>query len=344
MAALSISVWDQVTKGNSTGQSSWEVTCNHCGHSFVANATKIKKHLLASGDVKACSGCPEHVSTALRTASAAKAVAQDSKKRTRDLQEEMDQNKKAKVSGSPSTLSSRQGSSSQGGIQRAFARANTASVQAAVAKFFYTEGIPFQKVESSSFKAMVAALQEAPGFVPPRRRLLAGRLLEDAVEKLKGELAPFDARAKVTGITISSDGWKSADSRPLLNVLATNSKGVKFVDAVDTTGHVKDGQYIADQLITCIEKEDSSNVVQVVTDGAASCTSAGRIIETRFPHIIFYWSTYDYIHNKKRNRLGPERARDLVYVFSNQRLVDKGNQVDDEEDYISWAEEEEDAE
>lgn len=64
--------------------------------------------------------------------------------------------------------------------------------------------------------------------------------------------------------------------------MATNSKGVKFVDAVDTTGHVKDGQYIADQLITCIEKEGSSNVVQVVTDGAASCTSAGRIIETRY--------------------------------------------------------------
>ena len=94
-------------------------------------------------------GCPEHLLTALRTASAAKAAAQDSKKRTRDLQEELDQSKKARVSGSPSTPSSRQGSSSssQGGIQRAFAKANTASAQAAVAKFFYAERIAFQKVE-----------------------------------------------------------------------------------------------------------------------------------------------------------------------------------------------------
>ena len=98
MAAVNISVWDQVAKGNASGQSSWEITCNHCGHSFVGNATKIKKHLLATGDVKACSGCPEHVLTALRTASAAKAAAQDSKKRTRDLQEELDQSKKARVS------------------------------------------------------------------------------------------------------------------------------------------------------------------------------------------------------------------------------------------------------
>ena len=84
--------------------------------------------------------------TALRTASAAKAAAQDSKKRTRDLQEELDQSKKARVSGSPSTPSS-----SQGGIQRAFARANTASAQAAVAKFFYAEGIAFQKVERNKW-------------------------------------------------------------------------------------------------------------------------------------------------------------------------------------------------
>ena len=49
---------------------------------------------------------------------------------------------------------------------------------------------------------------------------------------------------------------------------------------------------------------------------------------------------------RRSNRLGPERARDLVYVFSNQRLVDKVNRVDDEEEYIPWAAavEEEDAE
>lgn len=35
------------------------------------------------------------------------------------------------------------------------------------------------------------------------------------------------------------------------------------------------------------------------------------------------WSTYDYIHSKKRNLLAPARARDLVYVFSNQRLLRK---------------------
>eukprot|EP00955_Chlamydomonas_euryale_P056729 356537-Chlamydomonas_euryale.AAC.1 len=33
------------------------------------------------------------------------------------------------------------------------------------------------------------------------------------------------------------------------------------------------------------------------------------------------WSTYEFIHNRRRNRLTMERADDLVFVFSNLRLV-----------------------
>ena len=97
-----ISIWEQVIKGNLVGQSSWEVVCKHCSHTFVANASKIKKHLLASGGVKACRLCPESVSTALRATNAAKAAGQESRKRTGDVQAEMDQHKKARTaSGSP---------------------------------------------------------------------------------------------------------------------------------------------------------------------------------------------------------------------------------------------------
>lgn len=33
------------------------------------------------------------------------------------------------------------------------------------------------------------------------------------------------------------------------------------------------------------------------------------------------WSSYDWIQRKKRNRLVPERANDLVYVSTNTRLI-----------------------
>ena len=53
------------------------------------------------------------------------------------------------------------------------------------------------------------------------------------------------------------------------------------------------------------------------------------------------WSTYDYIHNKKRNRLGAAKAKQLVFVFSNRRLLKKVQAIDYEEQCLSWAEEEE---
>lgn len=33
------------------------------------------------------------------------------------------------------------------------------------------------------------------------------------------------------------------------------------------------------------------------------------------------WSTFDFIHSKKRNKLKSSRASDLVYVFSNKQLM-----------------------
>lgn len=51
------------------------------------------------------------------------------------------------------------------------------------------------------------------------------------------------------------------------------------------------------------------------------------------------WSSYDFIHNRRRNRLTPARARDLGSVFTNGRLVRK--MAVREEGFIGWDEEEE---
>ena len=37
------------------------------------------------------------------------------------------------------------------------------------------------------------------------------------------------------------------------------------------------------------------------------------------------WSTYDFIHNKRCNRLRKDRAEKLVHIFSNSRLLRKVN-------------------
>ena len=48
------------------------------------------------------------------------------------------------------------------------------------------------------------------------------------------------------------------------------------------------------------------------------------------------WSTYGFIHNKARNRLSVDRARDLVFVFSNLRLLKSIEDVEYEEEFPEW--------
>jgi len=46
--------------------------------------------------------------------------------------------------------------------------------------------------------------------------------------------------------------------------------------------------------------------------------------------------TYDFIQNIKRNRLTEARARDLVYVHSNLKLLQKLQSLDHQEANVKW--------
>jgi hypothetical protein len=45
------------------------------------------------------------------------------------------------------------------------------------------------------------------------------------------------------------------------------------------------------------------------------------------------WSSYSFVHNKYRNRLQPKRAEDLVYVYTNSRLMAEGKEKDEKKWY-----------
>ena len=48
------------------------------------------------------------------------------------------------------------------------------------------------------------------------------------------------------------------------------------------------------------------------------------------------YCTYDFTHNRKRNRLTEARARDLVYVHSNLKLLQKLQSLDYQEANVEW--------
>jgi hypothetical protein len=48
------------------------------------------------------------------------------------------------------------------------------------------------------------------------------------------------------------------------------------------------------------------------------------------------WSTFEFIHSKKRNRLGAKRCNDLVWAFSNSRLREKLRDPEYTEEMVEW--------
>ena len=45
------------------------------------------------------------------------------------------------------------------------------------------------------------------------------------------------------------------------------------------------------------------------------------------------WSSYSFVHNKSRNRFQKQRAEDLVYVYTNSRLIPKAKAKDEKKWY-----------
>ncbi|XP_026383788.1 uncharacterized protein LOC113279302 [Papaver somniferum] len=60
-----------------------------------------------------------------------------------------------------------------------------------------------------------------------------------------------------------------------------------FLKAVNCQGEYKDKMFITNLLKETINAVGADNVVQVITDNALVCKSAGLLIETHFPHIFW---------------------------------------------------------
>ena len=82
-----------------------------------------------------------------------------------------------------------------------------------------------------------------------------------------------------------SDGWTDIKNKPLINVIASNSRGSCFLYAEDFSGVEKTGEAIAQYLLKAIDEIGPGNVLQVVTDNAANCKAAGKEIE-KVSHIF----------------------------------------------------------
>eukprot|EP01018_Ginkgo_biloba_P020701 Gb_30291 [translate_table: standard] len=160
-------------------------------------------------------------------------------------------------------------------------------VDSRVARCIYACGISFNVVRSSYWQDMVRAINDGPkGYKTSSFEKVQTTLLTKEKSLMKQSTEPIRTSWRTTSVSIVSDGWTNARSKPLINVIVVYPKGSMFLNAVDWNGELKDATFIASILINAIESVGPSNVVQVITDNTRVCKAAGLLVEARYENIF----------------------------------------------------------
>ena len=276
--------WNHVTiVDDAGGKGSAFVTmqCLYCEKTYSGGVNRIRAHLVG-GDtsISKCDKAPEEVVDALS------AITREKTQRDREKKKRNELDKLTKGTGSD--VKQTQKSLAQTSIVAALNSNCKVEADTAVAKFFYASGIPFSVVESKHLKeAFSAAAKCGPSYKPPSRAALSGKLLDQAVVDADNKLSEFKAQMTFTGATLISDGWTNVQNRPLINYLAVTPDGAMFIDGCDTSGEIKDAQFIAAEIKRNMESLGAENIVQVVTDSAGNCSAARKMLSDAYPGIVF---------------------------------------------------------
>ena len=173
-------------------------------------------------------------------------------------------------------------------------------------------------------------------------------MLSSRIEDHVGEIAQ-------TAATLVSDGWSSIQNRPIINFLLIVEGETIFLDAVDTSGKAKDVAYISGLLSDQIDIYRSGQglfsrpmAVAAAKENVSSQNNGGfrselqKVVVRVLSQVSSAaacqcnWSTFDFIHTKKCNRMDCSRVKDIVFVHCNLRfIVDRLESVIREDEWSS---------
>ena len=145
-----------------------------------------------------------------------------------------------------------------------------------VARFVFATNSPFRIVENSYFKKMMQAAR--PGYNPPNRQDIGGKLLDKEFSELQGKIAN-DLQKK--NVCMALDGWSNIRNDPVIGVCVTDMEDGRtfLIDTIDTKERSHTAEYLLEisqnSIQKCQEKYKCS-VTSLVTDNAANVTSMRR--------------------------------------------------------------------
>eukprot|EP00253_Pinus_taeda_P014300 PITA_14300 len=138
---------------------------------------------------------------------------------------------------------------------------------------------------------MFDAIHAAGGIACHTMHELRGYRLQKEISSINEYLKDFKDSWARTGCTIMSDGWTDQRICTIINFLIFYPRGTMFLQSVDASDKVKDGQLLFQLLDKVVEEMGVANVVQVITNNASNYVLASKLLEEK--HKTIFWTPCD---------------------------------------------------
>ncbi|EOY24462.1 HAT transposon superfamily [Theobroma cacao] len=335
--------WEHCVLVDATRQ---KVRCNYCHREFSGGVYRMKFHLaqIKNKDIVPCAEVPDDVRDHIQTILNSPKKQKTPKKPKVDKAVANDQQNSSSASGGlhlnhgssgqhgstcPSLLFPRPSPSEQPAVDDG-QKQKQEDADKKIAVFFFHNSIPFSAAKSMYYQEMVDAIAKCGvGYKAPSYENLRSTLLE----KVKGDIhdcyKKYRDEWKETGCTILCDSWSDGRTKSFVIFSVTCPKGTLFLKSVDVSGHEDDASYLFELLESVVLEVGLENVIQVITDTAASYVYAGRLLMAKYSSL--FWSPCaSYCINKmledisKQEWVGIvlEEAKSIVqYIYSHAWIV-----------------------
>ncbi|KAH7561181.1 hypothetical protein JRO89_XS10G0186000 [Xanthoceras sorbifolium] len=255
----------------------------------------------------------------------------------------------------------------KGPLEKAFNNNAREELDGEIARMFYTGSLLFHFVRNPHYVRAFTKAYNNPiaGYVPPGYNVLRTTLLQKEKISIGRMLGPFKDSWKDKSVSVCSNRWSDFQRRPLINIMAVCESGPMFLRAVNCEWEYKDKHFIANLLIESIREIGPQNVVfsGAIEDFASSDSVEDRDFMAPMKWWLFHgastpilqsiafkllgqpcsfsccernWSTYNFIHSMRRNNMTPQRAEDLVYVYTNLCLLSRRSPTYNEGPSQQW--------
>ncbi|KAL9675863.1 hypothetical protein QQ045_004071 [Rhodiola kirilowii] len=140
-------------------------------------------------------------------------------------------------------------------IAASFATVERHQVDVPIVRALCANGIPFNVLRNLDFINMLKVVNQAPkDYKPPSFDRARTSLLDECHRDVEKDLTWVKDTWATHGTSIVSDGWTNVKHQPLINVVASNSRGSMFLYAEDFSGVEKTRKAIAEFILKSIDE------------------------------------------------------------------------------------------